>query len=786
MRRFSTLLVLLFLSVPFGISISGCGNKTSVVYCNSGSDSGTIVGQLTTITLQPVLTGISLNEGQIGTLSAPTGADCKGSPVTVTSFTYGTTDPALDASQRTIDLSPDRRVCAGSWNRGTGGGIPDYTVCNITGKTGAYFVTATANGVSSNPLPVFVHPVITSILLGPASTNCSTDLATNCCPITNIPLVSAPPYDPNSCLSQNTTGALAGRVYAGSGASQTNISCSVLTGANGQQTYSPLAGHLTFAPQNTDVVTIDPNGIATAKNPGSTLVTATLSNAGSGPGFFSTCPPRSIALTALGQTSANVNQNSTIPLSATVVDTKGQTLSGLNLQYVSTTPTTLPSGGAGSVTPNLPGAGAITALCLPPTCNSSPLNEIGFAGNGTPISSNPVTITTAGVTGTVLYVGSTQSLYLQIIDFTSSTIGAPARLPYLPNSMILSEDSSTLYMGSSTELMVLSAGTGGVSRVDATAPGTVLAVSPDNSTVVVADPVRQLVYLETATGVTAQIGGLATHAAFSPDSGTVYISAGSQLLVHSNFTGWSTIPLTTPAVDVAVTVPSVGAYLAGAVTTARSYCPSTTAVKTSGQTTTVNQFYPLADTAPVVTDRLSATDDGHHVLGAHAAGAGASTLVDLSFLGTNSSGTANSSGLPIGACPTVVPANYFTAQRTGASTIPLAGVNASSITGVLPTSDSTTAFVTYTGTGPLPAYTPATGALASIPLTDGATAPVSGVISPDNNTFYVGTAGDNSVHLITRSATGFSDTSTITPKLADPNGNIVVPNLLAQRPRRTT
>ena len=113
-------------------------------------------------------------------------------------------------------------------------------------------------------------------------------------------------------------------------------------------------------------------------------------------------------------------------------------------------------------------------------------------------------------------------------------------------------------------------------------------------------------------------------------------------------------------------------------------------------------------------------------------------------------------------------------------------MNASSITGVLPTSDSTTAFVTYTGTGPLPAYTPATGALASIPLTDGATAPVSGVISSDNNTFYVGTAGDNSVHLITRSATGFSDTSTVTPKLADPNGNIVVPNLLAQRPRRTT
>ena len=52
MRRFVTLVVLLLFTVPFGISISGCAKKTTVTYCNGG-DSGPVVGQLTTITLQP-------------------------------------------------------------------------------------------------------------------------------------------------------------------------------------------------------------------------------------------------------------------------------------------------------------------------------------------------------------------------------------------------------------------------------------------------------------------------------------------------------------------------------------------------------------------------------------------------------------------------------------------------------------------------------------------------------------------------------------------------------------
>ena len=67
-------------------------------------------------------------------------------------------------------------------------------------------------------------------------------------------------------------------------------------------------------------------------------------------------------------------------------------------------------------------------------------------------------------------------------------------------------------------------------------------------------------------------------------------------------------------------------------------------------------------------------------------------------------------------------------------------------------------------------------------------APVAGVVSADNLTFYAGTSGDNAVHLITKQADGsYKDVTTpIAPKLPDVNGNIVAPNLLVQKPRKST
>ena len=788
MRRFVTLFALLFLTVPFGISIAGCGKSTPVTFCTG--DSGPVVGQIKTITLSPNLYGISLNAGQFGTSPTATAQDCNGNSVTVSAYTWAIR--AQDVGL--VDVVPGTgRLCAGTWNRNTGGGIANYTVCTPATRSGTATLTATAQGTTSSPLPIFVHPVVTSIIVGPPSTTCTSDLDTSCCAFSTVGGTTGinTTYTGTSCLSQSVTGQLAARVYAGGSIDPANnITCGARTGADatGRPTYAPGVGHVTFTPTDTNIVTIDENGIATAKFPGSTIVNATVSNASSTNGYFSTCPPASITLSTPNTTpppsTINVNQNNTQPLVATITDTNGVVLNGVSVNFVSTTPTTLPSTSTGTITPIFPGAGAITAVCLPPSCNNSPLSAVGLFGNGLPIVSNQILVKTPGTNSSVLYAASTGARELVAIDFNLSTVGAPIRLPYVPNSMVISNDGSTLYLGSATELMVVSAITTAVSGEFQTAPGKVLAVSPDNLSIVVADNTRQTVSLVTSAGVVSSTyGGIATRAQFSPDSGTVYISAGDQMLVHSTFTGWTSIPLSVNAVDVSVATPSVGAFLGGTTTTARGYCPVTKVTGTGDAATTVNQFYPDAGFTAPATDRILATNDGLHLIGATVTPT--PTFTDILLNHASGSGTAP--GVPTNACPGTTALTFGGAPVTHAS---IPAITATQINGVPTSSDSTTAFVTYAGTGGiLPAYTLSStgaGTLGALPLSGSAVAPVGGVFSSDNNTFFTGTSGDNLIHLITRSTSGFSDTSTVDPKITTDAGASATPDLLVQRPRKIT
>ena len=829
MRRFVTLAVLFLFSIPFGISIAGCSKKSSAAFCNGG-DTGPLVGQVTSVTLTPRIYGVSLNQGQIGQVASPQAADCNGNAVTVSSYTYGVFDAngqQSNALLQVADVVPTGvnagKLCAGNWNRNTGGGIPDYTTCNVTGKAGVVYVVASGSGASSNPLPIFVHPKVTSVVLGSptASTACaatdalveSGNQSSNCCQLAKQAPVQAPSvYDGTSCVSQTKSTQLVARAYDTNGV---NITCQV--------------GHLNFAAQSSTITTIDENGIATAQQPGSTIVSADLTQAGSSAGFFSTCPPTSIQLT-VPSSSGNVkdvvvNQNTPQPLTAVATDKNGQVLTGLAYTFVSTTPITIPASSSGSITPVFPGAAAITALCQPPSCNSSPQNAIGLFGNGKSVASDPVTVTTPGANSTLLWIGSTQSRYLLPIDFTNAAQPAPVRLPFAPNSMVISNDGASIYMGTPTELMVFNAATNSLTREDPTVAGQVLAVSPDGGSIIISDPRKKLIYLystaassgsgtttgtgagTTATTATSNYGGVATHAQFTQDSQTVYITLGTpdasdptnpdkltptnQLLVHSTFTGWSQVNLPNAASDVAITVPSVGAYLAGTPTTARSYCPSTTVNGTAPNQTVTNEYYPLADTENVTTDRLAATNNGLHILGATTSGGGSVSDLTLNTALPPAPPIDPNNPSPVpGPCPTVVAADYFSPSRGALNSYPL-GVTADRITGVIPTSNSRVAFVTYTGSGALPAYTPATGAVTPITLT-GATAPVVGTISSDNLTLFVGTSGDNKVHLIDVPTLTDNPSKAVTPNLplfinsSDNPSTIVTPNLVVQYPRKAT
>ncbi|MDE1156654.1 MAG: hypothetical protein PW735_13115 [Acidobacteriaceae bacterium] len=785
-RRVLGLAVVLFFALPFGLSVVGCGHKTTVVYCNGG-DSGPIVGQLTSLQLSPTLsvTGESLNYGQIGSTLSVTGYDCKGTSVSVSSVVYGTSNMYL------ADINPSTgQACGGIWNRNTGGGIANYTVCSdpspipTSNEASAHtaYLTATANGVASNAIPVYVHAPVTSIKFG-KGTDCTTDQDTTCCPADSTTVIKdAQIYDMSSCISQNDYRQIAVQIYAGT----SNITCQ--------------AGKVTFGTQGASgIVTLDQNGVATARLPGSATLTALLSNSAnaSSIGYFSTCPPASIVLTPVshaGATTLEVPLNNTQPFTVTATDTKGASITGLSYTYESTTPQTIPAASTGSVTPVYPGAANIVAKCQPPTCNPAPSDQVGFLGNGTTAISNNIGITTTGTSSTAIYIASTDSQYIYPKDFsTVNESGALVKLPYVPNSMVITQDGTTIYLGSDQGMMTFLTASNAVSAFNASIQGKVLSVSPDGTTVVTTDPNRKTVNLVTSGAtVSSYAGAVATSASWSPDSTTVYITTSTNvLLMHTNQNNWTSTTLNgsdTTYTDVTTMVPDIGAYFAGSVATeGRSFCPLSTVSTAGTPPVMANTYAPLADTQPLPNEMVTATNDSHHILGASSS-KGVSDLYLADTTGQDVCTTISNGQSPAFTSTTAVKA--FTQ------------VTPTSITGVLPASNSDIAFVTFNGTGngKLPYYIPSTsspnGALNYITLsTAGGTpaTPVAGVWATDNDTFYVGTTGDNLVHLITLTypssgAPTATDSSQITPALpsSSVSGSVAIPNMIVQRPRKVT
>jgi hypothetical protein len=781
MQRYFALIALFLLALPIGISITGCTTNVGA-YCN-GLGYGPKTGQVASVNLQPETTGISLSWGQTSQVATPTAATCKGAAVNVSLYHYGSSNLLL------VDISPSGAVCGGTWNRNSPGGIADYTICTppaganteqcTSTSCGVALITAAGAGVTSNPVPVFVHPPITSITL---------DTSTN--------------GQPTSCTSQNA----AGPTLTPAGPNP-NV---IVDGPNGVLINSAYLGTITYTPVTPSIVTINntilsgtgTNGTTTANMPGSTVINATLSAVSSAAGYFYTCPPKSIALSINGGTSAEVKPGSPQNIAAVITDTKGATLNGLSLDYTSTQPQDISVSASGQVTALFPGAATITAICQPTSCNPAPINQIGYSGTGTPVVSNTLSVTAPGQSSNLLWMASTQSQFFSSVDLTNGTPGSPVKLPYLPNSMVLDQAGNNLYFGSYRELMVYSATTSGLSKQDASVPGVVLAVSPDSTTVVIDDQVRQVIYLYTSsTGTNTSIGGVATRAQFSPDGKNVYIVGPNALYVHNAQTGWSTYSASTappgpptgsaascslnnnsPIVagsynpfcgpDLTVTEPSVATFVSGTPTTAYGFCPDTT-----NQTRPV--YYPLAASVPVTTDHVAKTDDGLHILGADATD---DELTDIYF-------TPGSNTLPIGPCP-----------RTGDTSLPInltpghyqtaLGVTASAIDQVVASPDSTIAFVLYqaaSASGLLPAYQPSAtgiGTLTSVQLSGGARSPVAGIFSPNETIFFVSSSGDNLIHFVDPVA--LKDTQTINPKLTDPSGSAVPAQMLAVKARSTT
>ncbi len=791
MKRFFVLIVLVCFSLPVGLSIAGCGHNTNNYCLKNGHAYGPTINQVAYVILQPQTTGVSLAWGQTQSLDQPTAYNCVNSTETVASYIYSTTNRSL------ADISPSGVICAGTWNRYSQGLVAPYTVCtpptgaNLTNcgtatdpnaACGTAQVTATGGSITSNPVNVYIHPPITSISISPTAVT------------------------QTGCFSQNTT------VSDSSGNPITLRSETTVLGPDGTPIPTQDIGTITYSASNTSIVNIvnttnngtgtNPNGTMTANQPGSTLITAQVASSSSAAGYFYTCPPTSIALSINGQTSATVTQSSKPTVVATLKDKNGTAITGAALDYSSTQPQNLSVASTGNISVNFPSEAEITAVCQPGTCNPSPINQIGVYGTGTPVVSNTVLINAPGKDSDQIWFASPDSQYFSEIDLTQGTKGTPVRLPYVPNSMIADQSVSQLFFGSYRELMIYNTLTNNLSKQDTSVPGVVLAVSPDDSTLVINDQLRKVIYLYSlSNGSSTSIGGVATHAQFSPDSKTVYITGPDTLYVHNSNTGWSTYPLTstqstacTPSLDntgtnpycgrdLTITVPQEAAFITGSVTNAYGFCPDTTS--------NPPVYYPEATSATADTEHVAATANGDHIIGANP-----TSLVDM-WLYADSGQT--QLGMPTGGCPQPTPTTSgplhiypYTLTTPFSSITNTAAPVPTQIDQVLTSPNSLESFVTYQSSSPngvLPAYDPSTtanqlGSLTGIQLSGTAGDPIAGAFSPDGSIFFASTTGDDLVHMIDPST--LTDTGTLNPELVGSSQQPVPAVFIAVKSRSTT
>lgn len=821
MRRFFTLVALFLFALPVGLSVIGCTTNVSA-YCNNAG-----YGPKTTDIFSVRLTqaqsavGISLAYGQYGQVSTAVAMNCKGATLSTGAATYGSSNLQL------ADISPSGSVCGGTWNRLSSGGIPDFTICTPpTSGPGTATVTASIGGVASNPLTIYVHPQISAI---------------------NIPA-------PSSCVS---SGSSPTSTLVAQTAVFDQDGVIIQSGAAGQPTN--YVGTITYTPNTPSIVTINntsinaastttttntsPNGFAVANQPGGTVITATIAGTGgnsvgtsSAAGYFYTCPPKSIGLTIpdgngnLTAGPVTITAGTPQTLTSTITDTNDVAItpiSGSGPDYTSNFPQQVAVTTAGVVSSTLPGVATITGICQPGapvssttstasssststglSCNPTPLNKLGTFGTGLPIVANPITVTSPGVDNTILYASSPQSQLFTPFDLSLSRNGTPTLLPYQPNSMALDPTGVSLYFGSYRELMIYSTATNALTTQDTSVPGVVLAVSPTNNQVVIADQQRAVIYLYTpaaattstngTTGTTSasviSTGGVAVHAAYSQDGKNVYITGPTALYVHNIVSGWSQYPLTSTgsattctlnntntdpfcSPDVAVTVPASAAFVSGSPVTARSFCPDTT--------TNPVTFNPLAATvAGSAADHLVATADGTHILGA--------STTQVSDIEHGPVTDTTRLVAPLGACPGIATNPGTLTFSTTLRQLALTGITPTQIDQVLSSPDSTKAFITYTAsaaTGLLPLYVPSatlggTGTLQNLQLTSGAVDPIAGIFSPDSTSFFVSTTGDNLLHIVSTGT--LTDTGTLNPQLIDTNGAPVPAQFLASKPRPTT
>jgi hypothetical protein len=512
-------------------------------------------------------------------------------------FTYTSSNPGV------VDIAPNGAACGGTWN------APFYSICTPgglgTANGEAVQIIATANGGSSPPTYVFVHPFISSIKITIVPPVNSPPPA---CPTqTALPLACDLPFKPspnNSCLSQNQIVTLQATAYDSQG---NDITASV-----GPFAWSQGSGSVAAV---TPIVTVTyynvPTNQATvaAATPGQTEVIASASSVFSEPFVFETCPVQCIALTLnvsgsqqSNQTTFVVTKGTSQTVTATAVDVQGCIVPKAPLTWISSEPAALAAGGGTtgcapgtatcSISTTQPGVSAITATCTPPTCNAGfPLNLSGAAAPYIPQPVYPVTAISGLVTGaasSTSVLATSQDCYSDIqcavaiynVSTVTNLPGASNELPTPPNSLLFDPLGDRAYMGSEFGAFAINPANFGSSNPYSSLPasgtelglvtGKVLAVSHTGAAAIFSDTVStpNQVYVVGSGLANSTIPldiNSAIAATFSPDGlkGFILGDGGNTLYIYSAPQALQTIPLATPATSIVFNSSGTFALLSG-------------------------------------------------------------------------------------------------------------------------------------------------------------------------------------------------------------------------------
>ena len=544
------------------------------------------------------------------------------------------------------NVSTGGLVCAGKWDT-------NFIVCDTTGvQPGTANITVTSGSLTAT-VPIFTHTHVDRVTISPANVN---------------------------CVSSTQTQQLTAKAFS-----------------NGLD-ITPSVGPFTWTSLSIDVATVDSNGLVTGKTPGSTGILASVTAVNSQAAAWVTCPVQSINIhlaSGPGTTFSLAAAGNTVNLAADVLDSHSIAVS-VPLTWNSTRPAVANVNGAALVTAVAAGSTTVSASCAS-NCN------IGLASE----YSNAVVGTVAGTSASTVYVTGIATTSLVPVDTGTNAAGTAITLPFMPNSLLFNPSGTTAYLGSSSGLMAVDTTANTVTQ-NTGAPGTVLAISPDNNRVIVASATTVSV-LGVGSGITTEAASIAsaTAADFTPDSRGAYIVAGNTLYFWTPG-AFRPVALSGVASGVKFLPNGPFGYLVGGAATnavtARATCDNS-----------------LADTilTPGAPTLLAPLPDASAVLAVDSPG------IDVISVNTSRA------GCPPPLSDTLASVNFGAGTFTARQLI------------VLP--DGSKAFMT-SDQGKLLGLTTATSTPFTVPLVGGANA-FTGATTLDGTKLYVG-GSDNAVHRI--------------------------------------